>query len=56
MRLALLTDIHANLEALRACLAHAVKQKAHRTIVLGDIVGYNADPIACIDIVADLAA
>ena len=42
MRLLLLSDIHANLEALEACLAAA---PAHDRIVnLGDIVGYNASP------------
>jgi len=56
MRLALLADIHSNLEALRSCLAHAAHQNIDRTVVLGDIVGYNADPLACIDVVADLEA
>ena len=42
MRLLLLSDIHANLEALEACLAAA---PAHdRVVNLGDIVGYNASP------------
>ena len=42
MRLLLLSDIHANLEALEACLAVA---PAHDLIVnLGDVVGYNASP------------
>jgi diadenosine tetraphosphatase ApaH/serine/threonine PP2A family protein phosphatase len=42
MRLLLLSDIHANLEALEACLAVV---PAHDLIVnLGDVVGYNASP------------
>jgi diadenosine tetraphosphatase ApaH/serine/threonine PP2A family protein phosphatase len=42
MRLLLLSDIHANLEALEACLAVA---PAHDFLVnLGDVVGYNASP------------
>ncbi len=56
MRLALLADIHANLEALRACLTHAENQRVDRVVVMGDIVGYNADPLACIEIVAGLEA
>jgi diadenosine tetraphosphatase ApaH/serine/threonine PP2A family protein phosphatase len=44
MRLALLSDIHANIQALDACLAHARAQKAQRFIFLGDMVGYGADP------------
>lgn len=56
MRTALLADIHSNLEALRACLAHAEAQGATDFAFLGDIVGYNADPRACLDIVREYAA
>src|SRR5271166_2195081 len=42
MRLLLLSDIHANLEALEACLEAA--PACDRIINLGDIVGYNASP------------
>ena len=56
MVLALLADIHANLEALDACLAHARSRGAGRFAFLGDLVGYGADPAAVIDRVADHAA
>lgn len=56
MRIALLTDIHANREALEATLAHVARQQVGRVAVLGDIVGYGADPVACTEIVMDLAA
>lgn len=56
MKLALLADIHSNLEALKACLEHAGTQGAERFAFLGDLVGYGADPIAVVDIVAGLAA
>jgi diadenosine tetraphosphatase ApaH/serine/threonine PP2A family protein phosphatase len=56
MRIALLSDIHGNLEALTACLADASARKADRYVFLGDIVGYGADPIACLDHVRDAAA
>ncbi len=46
MRLALLADIHANLEALLAVLAHARTQRADGHAFLGDLVGYGADPEA----------
>ena len=49
MRLALLSDIHSNLQALEACLLHARSQKAQRFAFLGDLVGYGADPAAVID-------
>lgn len=51
MRIAFLADIHANLEALQACLADARALKADRLVFLGDIVGYGADPAACVEIV-----
>jgi predicted phosphodiesterase len=42
MRLLVLSDVHANLEAMEACLAAA---PAHdRVVNLGDVVGYNASP------------
>lgn len=44
MRLALLSDIHANLQALEACLDHARAQGADQLAFLGDLVGYGADP------------
>lgn len=44
MRYLVLTDVHANLEALEACLAHAGARGYDATIVLGDLVGYGADP------------
>lgn len=47
MTLAILTDIHGNLEAFEACLADAQRAGATRFAVLGDIVGYGADPVAC---------
>lgn len=52
MKLALISDVHANLEALRACLAHAREHGADRLAFLGDLVGYGADPGAVVDVVA----
>ncbi len=52
MKLALLADIHGNLEALRACLDHARAEGAERHAFLGDLVGYGADPGAVVDLVA----
>jgi len=48
MRIALLTDIHANLEALEACLSDAREAGAARFVFLGDLVGYGADPWAVV--------
>lgn len=55
MKLAILSDIHSNLEALQACLAHAKAQGAEQFAFLGDLVGYGTDPLACIEIIASLA-
>jgi diadenosine tetraphosphatase ApaH/serine/threonine PP2A family protein phosphatase len=44
MRYLVLTDIHANLEALDVCLADARGRGYEQTLVLGDIVGYGPDP------------
>src|SRR5260221_7224181 len=49
MRYLVLTDIHANLEALDACLADARVRGYEQTLILGDVVGYGADPNAVID-------
>jgi len=54
--IALLADVHSNLEALRACLKHAAGRGADRYVFLGDLVGYGADPAAVVDIVAEHAS
>ncbi len=56
MRLALLSDLHANLQALEACLAHAQTQGAEAYAFLGDLVGYGADPGPVLDRVMALNA
>jgi diadenosine tetraphosphatase ApaH/serine/threonine PP2A family protein phosphatase len=48
MPLALLSDVHANLEALDACLQHAHEAGARKYAFLGDLAGYGADPEAVI--------
>jgi len=53
LRIALLADVHSNLEALNACLAHARREGAQSYAFLGDLVGYNADPRACLDIIRE---
>lgn len=44
MKLALLSDIHANIQAFDACLMHARTQGAQQIAMLGDLVGYGANP------------
>ena len=54
MRYLVITDIHANLEALDVVLADAAVRGYDRTLVLGDIVGYGPDPNAVIERVTGL--
>ena len=54
MRFAILSDIHANLEALEAVLADARDRRCTHFICLGDVVGYNANPRECLDLVREL--
>jgi predicted phosphodiesterase len=49
MKYAVLSDVHANLEALDAVLAAARAAGVDRVVCLGDLTGYHADPNACID-------
>jgi predicted phosphodiesterase len=49
MRYLVLTDIHANLEALDTCLADALARGYDATLVLGDLVGYGPDPNAVVE-------
>ena len=54
MRFAIFGDIHANLEALTAVLADAEKHEVTHYVCLGDVVGYNANPRECLEIVRNL--
>ena len=56
MLIALFSDIHANREALTACLAHAKASGAEHLVFLGDLVGYGADPVWVVETVAELCA
>ena len=52
-RYGLLADIHGNLEALRAALVFLEARGVQAFFCLGDVVGYNADPDACVAEVRD---
>lgn len=55
-RIAVIGDIHSNLEALNAVLEDARSQSVKEFFCVGDIVGYNANPQECVDIVRSLNA
>ena len=49
--IALLSDVHANLEALQAILADLARHGAEAVYCLGDVVGYGPNPRECVDLV-----
>ncbi|MGZ8937924.1 MAG: metallophosphoesterase family protein [Limisphaerales bacterium] len=51
MRYAIIADIHANLEAFNTVLADAKAMNCTHYACLGDVVGYNANPKECLDMV-----
>ena len=55
MRIAILSDVHANLEALTAVEQALAALRPDRIVCLGDVVGYGADPGPCCDRVRALA-
>ena len=56
MKTALITDLHANREAVEAVLAHARDQGVQRWAFLGDFVGYGADPAWVVDLMREHAS
>lgn len=54
MKYAILSDIHANLEALETVLARCRELAVDSYLSLGDIVGYNANPHECLEIMRSL--
>ena len=54
MKYALLGDIHANLEALEVVLQDAKEHGVTKYACVGDVVGYNANPVECMNIVREL--
>jgi predicted phosphodiesterase len=54
VRYAFLGDIHGNTEALHAVLAVIADERIDKIICLGDIIGYGAEPAACLEIIRGL--
>ena len=51
MKLAIISDIHGNLEALSAVLEDIDQQKVDALYCLGDVVGYGPNPCECLSLV-----
>jgi predicted phosphodiesterase len=56
VRIAVISDIHSNLQALEAVLADVRREQPDEVWCLGDLVGYGADPDACTARVAEIVA
>jgi len=54
MRYLILSDIHSNREALTAVLNRVRRKRWDRAVVLGDVVGYGANPNEAVDTVRSL--
>ena len=54
MKYAILGDIHSNWEALQTVMEDARKQGVTKYACVGDIVGYNANPVECLELVRSL--
>lgn len=54
MRYAIIADIHGNWEAFQAVLADAKVMQCTHYACLGDVVGYNANPKECLDVVREM--
>ena len=54
MKYAIIADIHGNLEAFQVVLNDIRAQNATHVVCLGDVVGYNANPKECLQIVRDM--
>lgn len=53
MKIALIGDVHSNLEALQVVMKEIEKAKVERIYCLGDTVGYNANPVECLKIIRE---
>lgn len=51
--LAIISDIHSNLEALTAVFAEIDRRGITDVVCLGDVIGYGPNPMECLDIIAD---
>lgn len=53
MKYAIVSDIHANLEAMETVLKKIDEIGVDKIVCLGDVVGYNANPNECVDIIRE---
>lgn len=56
MKLAVISDIHANVPALAAVLEAIAGETVHRIVCLGDVTGYHTEPAACVRLLQEVGA
>ncbi|MEY4711070.1 MAG: hypothetical protein RIS88_520 [Pseudomonadota bacterium] len=56
MKLAVISDIHANRPALAAVLEAIAQERVDRIVCLGDVTGYHTEPAACVRLLRDVGA
>jgi putative phosphoesterase len=56
MKLAIVADVHSNLQALKAVMREIERSEIDQVVCAGDIVGYGANPNECCHVVRDAAA
>lgn len=54
MRIGIFSDVHSNLEALQSALSFFLEKKVRQYLIIGDFVGYGANPNECIDLIKKL--
>jgi predicted phosphodiesterase len=55
VKFAIFSDIHGNLEALKAVMADIAAERVQEMICLGDIVGYGPNPAECLELIRGLS-
>jgi len=53
VKIALISDIHANIDALETMLKRLESERVDKMVCLGDIVGYGANPEECVTLVRE---
>ncbi|MFQ5480429.1 MAG: metallophosphoesterase family protein [Thermodesulfobacteriota bacterium] len=53
MRYAIISDVHANIEALNSFFEDIKENPVDKIVCLGDLVGYNANPNECVDLIRE---
>ncbi len=53
MKIAIISDVHSNIEALSVCFDHLDAEGVDEVVCLGDVVGYGADPNVCCQMVRE---